>query len=465
MLDISQSDVLQKMDSPESIKGVNEKELLHLQLNLSLMLATPSNIDGSIQPCLDIAMQTAAMQSGLIFLCDKSKNKVVHCAHRGLDDLLKHMVHYNAFSDTGETVDYFNDYRFACNVSEVMSERFRSFIKLPIYNRGNLQGWMSLASNATETIPSTVQVYLKTIAKSLENAIAHAKEYQELLKSRAQMDSILSCASGFAVYRLAPDPTSKYKLRKVHISPSIEQILGCAPERWSVADYYDNIHPEDRQIVMTAHELALLTGKFEAVARVYNHTAKKYVWIQANGTGVKNEQGDITHVDGILMDVNEKQEALLEVRRKEKSLELQSEKLKQLNTTLNTLLEKRDKDRLELEQSMVFNIKEMVLPYITQIRNAGSAVKRNRLLDVVEMSLDEISSRFAHSLSTAQLGLTPAEMKVAAFVNQGKSTKEIAGVIGASEKTIKNQRLAIRRKIGINNKKVNLRAYLQSMQL
>jgi DNA-binding CsgD family transcriptional regulator/PAS domain-containing protein len=452
------------MDSQESMECIKEKNLLHLQLSLSLILATINDIDEGIQLCLDSAMQTAAMQSGIVFLYDRTKKKIIHCAHCGLDDnLLESVIHFGAFSDTDDAPNTFNDHQCPHNICKAMSKRFHGSVTLSIFNNDKLLGCMNLASKTTKSIPLTVRMHLKTIAASMGNAISRVLEHQELLKSQAQMNSILKSATGFAVYRFAIDPARKYNLRKVQISPSIEQILGHKLDQWSVEDYFDNIHPEDREMVMKAHETALITNKFEAVARVYNHAKKKYVWIQAISVPVLNKKGDVTHVNGILVDVNEKQEALLEVRRKEKNLQQKNEKLKQLNTTLNTLLEKRDRDRLELEQSLTLNIKEMVLPYVEQIRNVGSAAKRSRLLDVVEMSLNDISSRFAHSLSTAQLGLTPAEIKIAAFVKQGKSTKEIAELSGSSEKTVKNQRLSIRKKIGINNKKVNLRTYLQSL--
>lgn len=444
---------------------IKEKDLLHLQLSLSIILATTNDIDEGIQLCLDNAMQTAAMQSGIVFLYDRAKKEILHYAHCGLDDdLLESVIHFSAFSETDDAPNTFNDHKCPYNVCQAMSERFRGSFTLSIFNNDKLLGCMNLASNKTRTIPLTVRMHLKTIAASMGNAISRVLKQQELLKSQAQMNSILQSATGFAVYRFAIDPTRKYNLRKVQISPSVEQILGCKPEQWAVEDYYDNIHPDDRKIVMKAHEMAFITNRFEVVARVYNRSIKTYVWIHAIAVAVQNKKGETTHVNGILVDVNEKQKAQLEIRRKEENLQLKNEKLKQLNTTLNTLLEKRDKDRLELEQSLTCNIKEMVLPYISQIRSAGSATKRNRLLDVVEMSLNDISSRFVHSLTTAQLGLTPAEMKVASFVRQGKSTKEIAVIMGSSEKTVKNQRLSIRKKIGISNRKVNLRTYLKSLK-
>lgn len=151
------------------------------------------------------------------------------------------------------------------------------------------------------------------------------------------------------------------------------------------------------------------------------------------------------------------------LRIKEASLKMKERKLDHLNTTLDTLLEKRKKDSLMLEQSLVFNIKEMILPDIVKIRHTGLADKQNKLLDAVEMNLNEITSKFIHSLSVRQLGLSPTEMKIAAYIKQGRSTKEIATLLHSSEKTVKNQRLRIRKKLGICSKKINLRTYLASL--
>jgi DNA-binding CsgD family transcriptional regulator len=152
-----------------------------------------------------------------------------------------------------------------------------------------------------------------------------------------------------------------------------------------------------------------------------------------------------------------------ELKIKEESLKMKERKLDHLNTTLDTLLEKRKKDSLMLEQSLVFNIKEMILPDIVKIRHTGLADKQNKLLDAVEMNLNEITSKFIHSLSVRQLGLSPTELKIAAYVKQGRSTKEIATLLHTSEKTVKNQRLRIRKKLGICSKKINLRTYLASL--
>jgi DNA-binding CsgD family transcriptional regulator len=62
------------------------------------------------------------------------------------------------------------------------------------------------------------------------------------------------------------------------------------------------------------------------------------------------------------------------------------------------------------------------------------------------------------------LSLSPAQVQVAGLVRENKTTKEIAELLNLSEKTIEDHRKHIRRKLGIMNKKVNLRSYLLSIE-
>ena len=156
----------------------------------------------------------------------------------------------------------------------------------------------------------------------------------------------------------------------------------------------------------------------------------------------------------------------LELRVAERTRELQdkTENLVEINTALKVLLQKRDTDRSEFEEKVVANVKELVLPYVKKIRqHAFRDEKLKAYLEVLEANLNSIISPFSHKLSSKFYNLTSTEIAVARLVKQGKSTKQIAGLLSASNKTIETHRLNIRKKLGITNKKANLRTYLLSL--
>ena len=140
------------------------------------------------------------------------------------------------------------------------------------------------------------------------------------------------------------------------------------------------------------------------------------------------------------------------------------EKEEHLNTTLNVLFEKCKQDRKELEKTILLNMERLVYPWLEKIKGCKTENRLKSYINVLDLSLKEIISPFAKNLLSQISSLTPAEIRIADLVKKGKSSKEIAELLNISIKTTEGHRRNIRKKLGILNKKVNLRTHLLSIE-
>lgn len=154
---------------------------------------------------------------------------------------------------------------------------------------------------------------------------------------------------------------------------------------------------------------------------------------------------------------------ITESKEKEKELIRKTENLAELNTALAVLLKQREKDKLELETTLLSNIKELVLPYIERIKKSNLDKKHLAYVDLLESNLESIIAPFARKLSAKFNQLTPKEIQVASFIKDGKSSKEIASLMNISSGSVDIHRYRIRMKLGLNNTKANLQSYLLNL--
>lgn len=152
------------------------------------------------------------------------------------------------------------------------------------------------------------------------------------------------------------------------------------------------------------------------------------------------------------------------LKKKEEELRVKSEKLEETNVALKVLLNHRDRDLEELEQRIAANIKELVLPYVEKLKSKRIGDREQTLVEIIETGLLNIAMPFLQKLSSLHLQLTPQEVDVASLVRQGKSSQEIADVLGLSVNTISFHRKNLRRKLGLDDRSKNLRTYLLSLR-
>jgi PAS domain S-box-containing protein len=186
-------------------------------------------------------------------------------------------------------------------------------------------------------------------------------------------------------------------------------------------------------------------------------------WISSNLQPVRNQDGKVLGVQIVTYDITQRKQAEEALRQREAALEIRTNELEEANRALRVLLKQMNEYKTELEERVVLNVKELVLPYAKKLKGRGLDAKTKAYLSVLESNLTDIVSPFAHKLSSKHVGLTPAEIQIAHLIRDGRTTKDIAGLLNVSARTIESHRQNIRQKLGLHGKKANLRSHLFSM--
>jgi PAS domain S-box-containing protein len=204
------------------------------------------------------------------------------------------------------------------------------------------------------------------------------------------------------------------------------------------------------------------SSKTENIEEKYIQDGQE-IWVQTAKTPIKDEKGNVTGILGIFWDITQRKQAEEALRQREAALEVRTNQLEEVNSALRVLLKQRDNDKTELEEEVMLNVKELVLPYIEKLKRRRLDAKSMAYLSVLESNLNDIVSPFAHKLSSKHSSLTPAEIQIAHLVRDGRTTKEMAEFLNVSRRTIDSHRQNIRMKVGLHGKKANLRSHLLSM--
>jgi len=173
------------------------------------------------------------------------------------------------------------------------------------------------------------------------------------------------------------------------------------------------------------------------------------------------------HKDALEVKVKERTEelesAIERLQQAEITLRLRAKELEESNTALKVLLKQRELDQHEFQNNMLSNIKHLIMPYIEKLKRSRAMSDELVYINIIESNLKDIVSPFSAKLSYQYLDFTPREIMIADLIKDGKKDKEILEILNVSLDTVKAHRKNIRKKLAINNTKINLRTKLLSI--
>ncbi len=251
----------------------------------------------------------------------------------------------------------------------------------------------------------------------------------------------------------------------IRVNNRLCEIVGYSKEELEGMTVNDISHPQDKEISPEFFRRSI-SGEIESTTyeKRYIHKQGHLVWGQISTSLVRNPEGNPFYFISHVQDITNLKKAEEALQNAHDELALKNIHLEEANTALRALLREQDREKAEIEEKIVANVNQLVLPYLDKM-NAGLLKDQQKAnLSIALWNLNEIISPFAQRLSSRHLDLTPSEIRVADLVRNGKCTKEIANLLSLAKGTIDRHRENIRTKLGIKNQRASLRTHLESLQ-
>jgi len=133
------------------------------------------------------------------------------------------------------------------------------------------------------------------------------------------------------------------------------------------------------------------------------------------------------------------------------------------HSALELLLKQKEQDQKDAERTILRNVRELVTPYLDKLEGTSLTERQQTYVSIIRQNIEEILSPFLSKARAMDIFLTPQEMQVASLIRRGYQTKDIADLFSTSLNSVNFHRKNIRTKLGLRNRKINLRAYLLSL--
>ena len=244
--------------------------------------------------------------------------------------------------------------------------------------------------------------------------------------------------------------------RYTYVSPRIRDLLGYEPEEVIHKTPFDLMPPEEAERVGEIFATAVARQEpINSLENINLHKDGRLLILETSGLPFFDVGGEFLGYRGIDRDITDRKQS-------ENKLLKQREKLEETNIALRVILRESEITKMELEKNVLSNIKDLLLPYVTELDTMLLDDEQRFLGDIIKANINEITSSFSRKLKLEFDDLTPREIQVADLIKQGRTNKEIARLLNITGSGVDHHRRNLRKKLNIKNKKINLRSHLLS---
>lgn len=322
--------------------------------------------------------------------------------------------------------------------------------------------------------PVWVSFSAKVVRDGRGNILYHEGVSQDITERKRFEEALRESEERFRLF-MDNSPTIAWikddKGRYVYLSRNLAERVGVCED--SIGKTDADLWPPDVAEKFRKTDLAVLAAgcPVEATEETVAPDGSRSYWLSCK---FPFRVSGRRYVAGIGLDITERKKVEEEltvyrdrletlVKERTRELEEKTEILEELNAATRVLLRQRQEDRKEIEERFMANMKALILPYAEKLKGTGLDERQRSYVTIMETHLDEILSPLAKSMQHHHL--TPTETQVASLIKDGKPTKEIAAIMGVAPSSIDTHRKSIRKKLGLNNTKINLQSHLRAIEI
>jgi PAS domain S-box-containing protein len=218
-----------------------------------------------------------------------------------------------------------------------------------------------------------------------------------------------------AVLEASPDPIVIYDMegKCSYINPAFTTVFGWTLEELigKKLDYVPEENwPETQLIIDTVLAGQSFSGvesrRYTKDGNILDVSISAAIHLSRDGVSVDVSISAAIHLsrDGVsvgsvhfLRDITQRKRAEKTLQRRKEELQAHTRSLEEVNTALKVLLRRRKEDKSELEEKVLANVKELVLPYLETLRNTRLDAKQMAYISIIESHVNEIVSPFLRS--------------------------------------------------------------------
>lgn len=297
--------------------------------------------------------------------------------------------------------------------------------------------------------------------------------------SRGRFEGVAESDFGFhPVLEFLPDAALAVDIHGVVIAwnPAMEQLTGIPAadmigkgEYEYAVPYYGYRRPMLVDLILKPSRV--LEKNYPYLTR-HGETLQTDLFVPAlrpSGRHLSIKAGPLRDTTGRLVGAIETTRDISDTKRLEQELldaksrlEHEQRVLEHKNSALQEILNQIESEKQLVVARIRTNVDRLVRPLLRQLGHRVGTDDQDFLAEIGRR-LDEIAEPFAHRLESRFAALSPRQVEICNCIRRGLSCKEIAGQFDTSVHTVLNQRQDIRRKLGLNGKRVNLMSFLRSL--